>query len=253
VVAAVLQAGQIEEVGPGVLRVVAPNPGPMTLDGTNTYVIAAPAGPGPALVVDPGPPGGGHAERVLGAVGGRDVAAVLLTHMHSDHSEGAWTLAETLGAPVLRAADGTLSDGLKLVLGLRVIATPGHTADSICLAADDGAVFTGDTILGRGTSVVAHPDGALGPYLASLEVLRALGPRPVLPGHGPALPDLAAVAAAYLAHRQERLAAVRAAVAAGATTARDVVEIVYVDVDPALWPAAELSVAAQLDWLREQG
>lgn len=237
------------EVAPALLRVLAPNPGPMTLDGTNTWVV----GDGPVLVVDPGPAGGGHHERVLQAVGGRDVAAVALTHMHPDHSEGAWTLAETLDAPVLRHSDGSLAEGHDLPTGLRVLATPGHSSDSVSLVWERGPVFTGDTVLGRGTAVVAHPDGALAPYLASLRRLQELGGRLVLPGHGPTLDDLEAVTGAYLAHRAERLAQVRAAKAAGAATAREVVERVYADVDPVLWPAAELSVRAQLDWLAEQG
>ncbi len=247
------------EVAPGVLRVLAPNPGPMTLDGTNTWVLhdARVLG-GPRLVIDPGPAGGGHHDRVLAAVAGGDVAAVLLTHMHDDHSEGAWTLAETVGAPVLRQADGSLADGQPLPVGLRVLATPGHTADSVSLVWERGAVFTGDTILGRGTAVVAHPDGSLAPYLDSLHRLAALGagpdgPRQVLPGHGPTLADLAATAGAYLAHRHARLGQVRDAQAAGARTAREVLERVYGDVDPVLWPAAELSVLAQLEWLRERG
>src|SRR5581483_3291644 len=136
-----------------------------------------------------------------------------------------------------------------------VLATPGHTADSVCLVTADG-LLSGDTILGRGTTVVAHPAGDLGRYLDSLRRLALLadsaGDRPVLPGHGPELPSLAAAARDYLAHRQQRLDQVRAALAAGDRTAAEVVARVYVDVDRALWPAAELSVRAQLDYLRER-
>ena len=238
------------EILPGLLRVLAPNPGPMTLDGTNTWVLGL--GAGPVLVIDPGPAGGGHHERVLAAIGGRGVAGVALTHMHPDHSEGAWTLAATVEASVLRHSDGTLADGQDLPAGLRVLETPGHSSDSVSLVWERGPVFTGDTILGRGTAVVAHPDGALAPYLSSLRRLQSLGDRLVLPGHGPTLADLGGVAAAYLAHRHVRLAQVRDAQASGATTAREVVERVYADVEEVLWPAAELSVRAQLEWLAEQ-
>jgi glyoxylase-like metal-dependent hydrolase (beta-lactamase superfamily II) len=133
-----------------------------------------------------------------------------------------------------------------------VLHTPGHTADSMSFlvrAGGQAGVLTGDTILGRGTTVVAHPDGRLGPYLTSLARLRELRGVVLLPGHGPVRPDVSAVAAEYLAHRHERLAQVRAALAAGARSPGEVVEIVYADLDRALWPAAELSVRAQLDYL----
>jgi glyoxylase-like metal-dependent hydrolase (beta-lactamase superfamily II) len=126
--------------------------------------------------------------------------------------------------------------------------TPGHSSDSLSFVLPD-AVLTGDTILGRGTTVVAHPDGVLADYLASLQRLRDLGHVAVLPGHGPELPDAQAAAQHYLDHREQRLEQVRAAVAAGAGTPRQVVEVVYADVDRVLWPAAEMSVRAQLDYL----
>jgi glyoxylase-like metal-dependent hydrolase (beta-lactamase superfamily II) len=164
------------------------------------------------------------------------------------------------GAPVLAldAAYGEpLSVGEDLVAaGVRVevIPTPGHSGDSVSFhLPDDGAVLTGDTILGRGTSVVAHPDGKLGPYLDSLRRLREFGDATVLPGHGPELPAAGAAATAYLEHREQRLAEVRRALADGATTPREVVERVYAEVDRALWPAAELSVRAQLEYLRGGG
>lgn len=251
--------------------VLAPNPGLMTLDGTNTYVLAEP-GARAAVVIDPGPDDPGHLARVIATAeaSGQAVGLVLLTHFHLDHSGGAFVLAEQVGAPV-RAADPVLCrdaaalragelDGDSLGLGgleLLVVPTPGHTADSVCFVLPgDGALFTGDTVLGRGTSVVAHPDGQLADYLASLddlaEVVRSRRLHQLLPGHGPARPDPGAVLAAYREHRLERLDQVRAAVAAGATGAAQVVEMVYVDVDRVLWPAAEQSVRAQLDYLREQ-
>jgi glyoxylase-like metal-dependent hydrolase (beta-lactamase superfamily II) len=234
--------------------VLAPNPGPMTLDGTNTWVLRAP-GSERTVVVDPGPLTESHLAEVA-ACGPVDV--VLLTHGHADHSEGARRFAELTGArvraldPAHRLGDEGLGEGDVVIgagLEVRVLATPGHTADSLSFVLAD-AVLTGDTVLGRGTTVVAHPDGVLGDYLASLRRLRELGGLTVLPGHGPELPSAGEAAERYLAHREARLEQVRAAVEAGATSAQDVVETVYADVDRALWPAATLSVLAQLEHLR---
>jgi glyoxylase-like metal-dependent hydrolase (beta-lactamase superfamily II) len=218
-------------------RVRAANPGPMTLDGTNSWVLRPPGGRG-CLIVDPGPL---VKEHLAALAGYGPVDGILVTHGHADHVEGLEGLVELTGAPVLDSADG-----------VRRIETPGHTSDSVCFAVDwDGqpAVLTGDTILGRGTTVVAYPDGDLGDYLRSLEVLAGFRGVPALPGHGPVLPDCGAAARHYLLHRRMRLAQVRDARAAGADTARAVVEIVYADVDRAVWPAAELTVAAQLAYL----
>ena len=254
-------------VGKRALCVLAPNPGPMTLDGTNTWVLHEPGAPS-AVVVDPGPDDDGHLRSVLAEVErrGARVREVLLTHGHADHSEGARAFAELSGAVGVRALDpahrlgtGGLTDGDVVdVDGLeaRVVATPGHTSDSLSFVLPaDAAVLTGDTVLGRGTTVVAHPDGRLGPYLDSLHRLRALAEAgevsTVLPGHGPVLDDALSAVEGYLAHRRERLDQVRAALQAGATSPRQVVERVYADVDPVLWPAAELSVRAQLEHLRE--
>jgi len=189
------------------------------------------------------------------------VGLILLTHGHPDHSDGARRLHEMTGAPV-RAVDPAFCVGApRLVPGaladatygleLEVVATPGHTSDSVSFAVrgDQPGLLTGDTILGRGTTVVAHPDGRLDDYLASLAVIRDLGPFTLLPGHGPAGGDAGGRATAYAAHRAQRLDQVRAALAAGAVTAHDVVRRVYADVDERLWPAAELSVRAQLDYL----
>ncbi|GIH18202.1 MBL fold metallo-hydrolase [Rugosimonospora africana] len=215
----------------------APNPGPMTLAGTNTWVLR-PAGVSSCVVVDPGPLDEGHL-RTLADQG--PVAGILLTHGHHDHTDGVDRLIELTGAVVMNESPG-----------VQRIVTPGHTGDSVCFLVElDGerAVLTGDTILGRGTTVVAYPDGDLGDYLRSLELLEGLGPIPVLPGHGPPLPDCAAVARHYLEHRKVRLDQVRRALDAGATTAGEVVEIVYADVDRSLWTAAEWSVRAQLAYL----
>ncbi|MQA14414.1 MAG: MBL fold metallo-hydrolase [Pseudonocardiaceae bacterium] len=236
----------------------------MTLDGTNTWLLRAP-GARECVVVDPGPDDEGHLRRV--AEHG-PVAQVLLTHGHPDHAAGARRFGELVGAgvraldPAHRLGSEGLSGGDVVAaagVDVRVLATPGHTADSLCfLVEGDGppAVLTGDTVLGRGTTVIAHPDGRLSDYLDSLHRLAELAPGvAVLPGHGPELPDAGEVARSYLAHRQDRLEQVRAAVTSlgGDPTPRQVVEVVYADVDRTLWPAAEWSVRAQLDYLREGG
>ena len=230
--------------------VLAPNPGPMTLEGTNTWVLRDPVAEG-CVVVDPGPL---HEEHLALVAAQGPVEVVLLTHGHLDHSEGARRLAELTGArvraldPALRLGDEGLFDGDVVAaagLELRVLATPGHTSDSLSFVLPD-AVLTGDTVLGRGTTVVAHPDGVLADYLGSLRLLRELGSATVLPGHGPELPSAEAAAEHYLAHRRTRLEQVRAAVEAGACTPDEVVAVVYAEIDRALWPAARLSVLAQL-------
>ncbi|WP_229052246.1 MBL fold metallo-hydrolase [Aeromicrobium sp. Leaf350] len=241
----------------------ADNAGIMTLDGTNTWVLRAP-GAARSIVVDPGPDDPTHLDAVLAEAG--EVALVLYTHWHGDHTDAIDTMVARTGAPA-RARDAAwcrdaepLADGEVVeVDGLRVEAvhTPGHTQDSICLLVeDDAALLTGDTILGRGTTIIAHPDGALGPYLESLDrigdVVSSGRASRFYPAHGPVLPDAHGVVDFYRAHRLERLEQVRAAVAAGAVTAQDVVEKVYADVDRSLWPAAERSVEAQLEYLRSE-
>lgn len=225
-----------------VTLVRAPNPGPLTLDGTNSWVLRLPdAG---TLVVDPGPLDEQHLATLASHA---PVAGILLTHGHIDHCEGVPRLQELTGAPVLDDAPGVTR-----------LPTPGHTADSVCFLVSVSAqsvVLTGDTVLGKGTSVVAYPDGDLGDYLASLDTLAGPGPLaglgavPVLPGHGPALADCAVAAAGYRAHRRKRLAQVRAAVASGARTPAEVVAAVYPGLDGTLWLAAELSAQAQLAFL----
>jgi len=244
--------------------VLAPNPSPFTLEGTNTWVLREP-GSTAAVVVDPGPLHEGHLAAVLAAVReqGAHVAQILLTHGHADHSESAKRFAELTGAPVRaldprhRLGDEGLAGGDVVEVGgleLRVVGTPGHTSDSLSfLLPADRAVLTGDTVLGRGTTLVAYPDGTLADYLDSLGLLRDAAERrefdTVLPGHGPVVSDALGVLEFYIAHRKERLAQVEAAVAAGDSTAGEVVRRVYADVDPAVWPAAELSVLAQLHYV----
>ncbi|AWI30159.1 MBL fold metallo-hydrolase [Streptomyces sp. ICN441] len=250
------------------INVLAPNPSAMTLDGTNTWIVAEPDSE-LAVVVDPGPLDQDHLRNVVATAeqAGMRIALTLLTHGHPDHAGGAARFAELTGTkvraldPALRLGDEGLAAGDVIRTGgleLRVVPTPGHTADSLCfhLPADQ-AVLTGDTVLGRGTTVVAHPDGRLGDYLDSLRRLRSLtvddGVHTVLPGHGPVLEDAQGAVEYYLAHRASRLAQVETAVENGHRSAADVVAHVYVDVDRSLWPAAELSVRAQLEYLQEHG
>ncbi len=238
----------------------ADNPNMMTLDGTNTWILRAP-GSDTSVVVDPGPLDEEHLAAVLSVAG--EVELVLYTHHHFDHTESIDRFAELTGAPA-RALDDQLcrsgdplADGELLHvagLALEIAPVPGHTTDSIAiLVTDDGSLLTGDTILGRGTTVIAWPDGVLGPYLDSLARIRELvlegAATRFLPGHGPVVEDPLPVVDYYLEHRAERLDQVRAAMAAGATTPEDVVAVVYAEVEKHLWPAAELSVRAQLDYL----
>lgn len=258
--------------------VLAPNASAMTLDGTNTWVLRG-STDGPSVVVDPGPLDVGHLDAVAVAAG--DVAVVLLTHHHLDHSEGARAFAERVGCgvraldPAYRLGSEGLGEGDVVAAGdleIRVVATPGHTGDSLSfLVPADQAVLTGDTVLGRGTTMVAHPDGELGAYLASLDRLRALAEahevEAIWPGHGPVITDALPVLDYYLTHRHERLDQVRQALltlAEGSGSPAEesrtsealagrIVEMVYADVDPVLWGAAELSVRAQLAYLDRVG
>jgi glyoxylase-like metal-dependent hydrolase (beta-lactamase superfamily II) len=241
--------------------VLAPNPGVLTLDGTNTWLLMEP-GSAECVVVDPGPLHEQHLRRLLDVVArrGARVVLTLLTHGHPDHAESGRRFGELTGAPVRAIGVGHdgLGDGDRLRVGgldLAVVATPGHTGDSLSfLLAAENALLTGDTILGRGTAMVAWPDGELAAYLTSLQRIEAMtGAREVtqiLPGHGPTVPDPAAVVRYYLDHRSERLEQVRAAVVLRGGDVDGVVETVYADVAHELWPAARLSVLAQLEYLR---
>ncbi|GAA3559384.1 MBL fold metallo-hydrolase [Amycolatopsis ultiminotia] len=245
--------GVLRRVSETVSVLLENNPSTMTLEGTNSWLLRAPDASA-AVVVDPGYRDLDHLEKLAGAGA---IELILLTHHHPDHAEGAPWLAERTGAPV-RAFDASLCLGAEpfadgdVVTGggleIRVLHTPGHTDDSVSLHVAD-QILTGDTILGRGTTVLHD----LGDYLRSLRRLIDLPEgTPGLPGHGPELPDLPSTAREYLAHREQRLDQVRSAlqVLGADATPRQVVEVVYVDVDQALWGPAEASVRAQLDYLR---
>ncbi|WP_211262175.1 MBL fold metallo-hydrolase [Nitriliruptor alkaliphilus] len=254
-----------EELSPLVTRIVAPNPSHMTLDGTNTYVLGGP-GTGAVVIIDPGPDSAEHLERVCGVVADRDaeVVAIAVTHHHIDHTEAAHTWGGVFDCPVHapRPEDAgpsgrVLDDGDRLdVPGLEVevVATPGHCHDHVAYRLGDGALLTGDHVLGRGTSVVAHPDGDLTAYLASLRRTLDLGADVLHPGHGPSLAeDPGAVLRFYEEHRAYRRAQVVAALAAGPMTPAALVATIYADVDRMLWPAAEASTRATLHALEREG
>ncbi|TFV67242.1 UNVERIFIED_ORG: MBL fold metallo-hydrolase [Bacillus sp. AZ43] len=248
-----------------VTRVLAPNPSGMTLDGTNTYVVGQP-GSGQAVLVDPGPDDAAHLAAVEAVLARRDArcVAVLVTHHHGDHAEAALPWGERFGAPVA-AADAAvagprgrvLAHGDRLALAgttIGVVGTPGHTADHLTFRLESGAVLVGDHVLGRGTSVVTHPEGDVVAYLESLRRVHDLGPSALYCGHGPELTeDPGAVLEYYLAHRAYREHQLLAALADGARTVDELVATVYAEVPRALWPAAAQSTRATLAKLAAEG
>lgn len=239
-----------------ILRVLAPNPSAFTLEGTNTWIV----GRGPSIVIDPGPDDPSHLLSVLDEAA--PIAAIVLTHHHPDHAPGAARLAQAAATPILafrpEGGEQSLADGSILRGGgveLRVLHTPGHTEDHVCLFVDEtGALFTGDTVLGRGTSIVDPPEGDMTAYVRSLERLHELRPRTVYPGHGPAIFDGHAKIEEYLEHRAMREAQVLAALAEREATPEAIVPGIYGDEIPAeLFPAAARSVLAHLMKLEKEG
>ena len=229
----------------GVLRVRAPNPSPLTLDGTNTYVAAG-------WVVDPGPADRGHLERVLDAAGGAAaIEGIVLTHAHGDHADGAPLLAELAAdPPVLRPAGG------ERVGPFEALATPGHSPDHVCLVL--GRVcFTGDTILGAGSVFVAPGEGSMGAYLASLRRLLELDLEVLCPGHGPFVADPRAKIREYLAHRLERERKIVAALDAGLRDRDALLRAAWDELAPeqleSVRPAAMATLEAHLEKLRHEG
>ncbi|HZD78643.1 MAG TPA: MBL fold metallo-hydrolase [Actinomycetota bacterium] len=237
-----------------VVRVLAPNPGLRELDGTNTWVV----GRWPAAVIDPGPDDAGHLTEVVRAAG--RVSLVLLTHDHPDHAPGAAPLAAITGAPVLSARGeegGHLRDGERLTMPgvrLQVVAAPGHSPDHVVFfGPEDGALFTGDAVLGRGTSLIDPPEGDLVAYLRSLHRMRDLHPRTIHPGHGPVVLDAVGKLDQYLHHRAEREEQVVAALRAGMRTPEEIVPTIYGDHPQELHELAARSVLAHLLKLETEG
>jgi glyoxylase-like metal-dependent hydrolase (beta-lactamase superfamily II) len=232
-----------------VVRVLAPNAGPFTLEGTNTWVV----GRDPAVVIDPGPDDAGHLLAVID--GAEPVEAILLTHQHPDHAPGAARLAETTRAPVYafrpQGEERRLRDGEVVEAGslrVRAVHTPGHSPDHVAfLAEEEGLLFTGDAVLGRGTSIVDPPEGDMAAYMRSLRAMIELRPRTIYPGHGPVVFDAGGKLEYYLAHRVQREEQVLAALGAGRVTPEEMVPEIYGDeVSSSMFPAASRSVLAHL-------
>lgn len=239
------RAPESDRAPEGVARVRAGNPSPLTLDGTNTYVVGG-------WVVDPGPDDRRHREAVLATAAGEGgVEGIVLTHDHPDHAEGAPALAKAAGGvAVHRPRDG------EVVGPFRALATPGHAPDHVCLVLGQ-VCFTGDTVLGRGSVFVAPGEGAdgessLGAYLRSLRRLRGLDLAVLCPGHGPFVDDPRAKIDEYLEHRLERERALSEALAAGARGEDELLARAWSDVPPQLRGAAALTLRAHLEKLAEE-
>jgi hydroxyacylglutathione hydrolase len=272
--------GVPERFAADIVRVLAPNPSPMTLTGTNTWLVGGRA----LAVIDPGPDDPAHLAAILAAVpAGARISHIVVTHTHVDHSPLAGPLAAATGAPVLAFGDAaagrsprlaalarigggegidaafrpdrTLPDGA-VVEGegwrLEAVHTPGHIGNHLCLRLGD-TLFSGDHVMGWAPSLVSPPDGDMAAYMASLARVGGLGARRLLPGHGPAVENPAARIAELTAHRRGREASILAAVRAGATSVAEVTRRVYTDIPAALWPGAERNVLAHLIDLADRG
>lgn len=248
---------------PGLKIVRAENPGPMTLDGTRTYVV----GTSRLAVVDPGPIDVDHLGRIYAAVAGRQVATILLTHAHADHSGLARETARVLDAPIQASAE-TLRrlgvDGIPVVdgelvnpapdLGLVALRSPGHSGDHTTYLSEPGRwLFTGDLVLGEGSSAILHPDGNVTACLSSLARLCAVRPTKLFPGHGPPIDDGLDALEKYRAHRLDREDQIVRSLTAGAADIPAIREAVYGTLPEGLVWAAEASIAAHLAALAEAG
>lgn len=235
---------------------LAPNPGPFTLDGTNSWLL------GETTVIDPGPAIESHIEAIRAAM--PKLQLILITHRHDDHAPAAAVLKEQTGAQIFaprnvlrdELVDRRISGGETLDIEdeqLRVIATPGHTNEHVCFLTADGDLFTGDTILGTGTTAIFPPDGHMGDYLRSLEVLRGHAPQRIYPAHGPTREDAVALIDEYLAHRHARERQVLEAIAAGASSMTELRTRIYPELDSRLHRAAEIQMTAHVIKLVEEG
>jgi len=225
---------------PEILRIVAPNPGPMTLEGTNTYIYGA----GPCTVIDPGPDDAGHLEAIRAAAEERGgLGLVLLTHGHGDHADG----AEGLGVEVILPAEGEEHGGL------RTIATPGHAPDHVCLLGADRVCFSGDLVLGTGSTFVPPDGGSLAAYMDSLRRMQAEPIELICPGHGPWIEDPAAKLAEYVEHREMRERRLLTALERGERSREALLAEVWDDVPDEVRPAAAMVMQAHLDKLEAEG
>jgi glyoxylase-like metal-dependent hydrolase (beta-lactamase superfamily II) len=236
---------------PEIVRLVAPNPGPMTGQGTNTYLY----GEGPCVVIDPGPDDARHLEALRAAGEERGgIGAILLSHGHGDHADGAERLAEMAAAgaaagwpPVVLPADGEEHGGL------RAVATPGHAADHVCLLTPDRVCFSGDLVLGEGSTFVPPDGGSLIAYMDSLRRMQAEPLELICPGHGPWIEDPVAKLAEYVEHREMRERRLVAALARGERSRAALLAEAWSDVPDALRPAAALVMEAHLQKLQAEG
>jgi glyoxylase-like metal-dependent hydrolase (beta-lactamase superfamily II) len=234
--------------------ITAPNPGPFTLDGTRTYLL------GETAVLDPGPSIESHVAAIREAL--PRLETILITHRHGDHAPAAVPLQRSTGARII-APPGVLDDVHQRVTGgerlriedeeLEVIPTPGHTQEHVCFLTEDGDLFSGDTILGFGTTAIFPPDGHMGDYIRSLQLLLAKQPKRIHPAHGPTREDAVPLIEQYIAHRLERERQVLDALAGGARTVQELRRIIYPELDPRLTGAAEIQITAHLIKLSEEG
>jgi glyoxylase-like metal-dependent hydrolase (beta-lactamase superfamily II) len=225
---------------PEVLRIVAPNPGPMTLEGTNTYLFGA----DPCVVIDPGSEDPGHLEAIRTAAGERGgLGLVLLTHSHGDHTAG----ADQLEAEVV------LPQGGEVRAGLRVLATPGHAEDHVCFISGDGVCFSGDLVLGLGSTIVPPGGNSLAAFMDSLALLQAEEIELIAPGHGPWITEPDAKLAEYVEHRQMRERHLLAALAEGERSRANLLATVWDDIPMELLPMAAMAMEAHLEKLEGEG
>ncbi len=238
---------------PEILRIVAPNPGQMTLDGTNTYLY----GSDPCTAIDPGPDDRGHLDAVREAAEERGgIGFIVLTHGHGDHADGAMRLAADVanrkpGHPVL-PPQILPTDGQEIG-GLRAIATPGHAPDHVCLITADRVCFSGDLVLGAGSTFVPPDGGSLAAYMDSLRRIQAEPIELICPGHGPWITEPAAKLAEYVEHREMRERLLLAALDRGERSRAALLAEAWADVPAGLRPAAEMVMQAHLDKLADEG